>query len=443
MQESNDRNILRVPIAGFALVIFLLLAAGFIGVRNSQSIQSSAARLVGEQILNNGLIDEIQREQETLNTVYYVLRGGLETAERDKVMRALNATDQAIDRIIASAKNQPDAKLWNDLSSATDAFSSEARQLMMKQSGATAALLKRNDDVVALIGKLITAGNERSSKAQLEIEAQSRELVNQSTFLLGTALILALACAVLTIRMTAELFRKMEWQAGELSRVSWHMVENQESAARRFSHELHDELGQSLTAVKANLVAMRNSADRSDERLRDCLQVVDESIRNVRELSQLMRPTILDDFGLDAGLRWLCEGFAQRTGIEVEYASPATAGGEPERLPDDTETQLFRISQEALTNVARHSGASRVKISLSTDETTARLSIADNGKGLGPARTSYPGGAPDFDTAPSGGLGMIGMRARARSAGGELRIGSPAGGGLLLEAWVPVKRLVP
>ena len=169
----------------------------------------------------------------------------------------------------------------------------------------------------------------------------------------------------------------MEWQAGELSRVSWHMLEDQEATARRFSHELHDELGQSLTAVKTNLAAHASPAC-DQARLDDCLQLVDEAIGNVRQMSQLLRPTILDDFGLEAGLRWLAEGFTHRTGIDVEVRS-SLAG----RLPDETETHLFRIAQEALTNVARHSEAKtrrRWNWPPRTDE--IRLTIADDGRGL-------------------------------------------------------------
>ena len=147
----------------------------------------------------------------------------------------------------------------------------------------------------------------------------------------------------------------MEWQTAELGRVSWHMLEDQEATARRFSHELHDELGQSLTAVKTNLTALASAGPAESPRLADCLHLVDEAIGNVRQMSQLLRPTILDDFGLEAGLRWLAEGFAARTGIDVQVES--TYSG---RLPDDTETHLFRIAQEALTNVARHADAKHV-----------------------------------------------------------------------------------
>jgi signal transduction histidine kinase len=135
--------------------------------------------------------------------------------------------------------------------------------------------------------------------------------------------LLALIFAVVTVRMVSQLIRRLEWQTAELGRVSWHMLEDQEATARRFSHELHDELGQSLTAVKTNLSALaaQGKTPRRRPRLADCLHLVDEAIGNVRQMSQLLRPTILDDFGLEAGLRWLAEGFAARTGIEVTVDS--------------------------------------------------------------------------------------------------------------------------
>jgi signal transduction histidine kinase len=203
--------------------------------------------------------------------------------------------------------------------------------------------------------------------------------------------------------------------------VSPGTLENQESTARRFSHELHDELGQSLTAVKANLMALNGDHPQQQARVEDCVRLVEEAIGNVRQLSQLLRPTILDDFGLEAGLRWLCEGFTGRTGIEVEFA-----GTLDQRLPDETETHLFRIAQEALTNVARHSGATRVRVDIRSAADQIVLSIRDNGRGLPADGHARP---------PS--LGMIGMRARARSAGGDMSVTTAQGTGVSIEVRVP------
>jgi len=221
------------------------------------------------------------------------------------------------------------------------------------------------------------------------------------------------------------LTREMEWQAAELGRVSWHMLEDQEASARRFSHELHDELGQSLTAVKTNLNALGAGGQADRARLEDCLRLVEDAIGNVRQMSQLLRPTILDDFGLEAALRWLVEGFAARTSIEAALHSSYSG-----RLPDETETHLFRIAQEALTNVARHSGAKRVEVALESSGDEIRLAIHDDGRGLAGAS------APEAGRPSS--LGMIGMRARARSAGGDVTVRSRPGDGVLVEVRVPI-----
>jgi signal transduction histidine kinase len=212
----------------------------------------------------------------------------------------------------------------------------------------------------------------------------------------------------------------MEWQAEELNRVSWHMLQTQEAAARRFSHEMHDELGQALTALKANLAAM-TPEDLARRRL-DSMRLLDEAIGKVRELSQLLHPVILDDFGIQAGLRWLADGFSERTRIEVECKTDI-----PGRFSDDTERHLFRITQEALTNIARHSGATRAWIRLTEAGDGISLTIEDNGCGFNPEKMRRPS------------LGMVGMRARARQIGGELTVGTSSTGGVKLEVRAPKK----
>jgi len=419
--HTTDKSILRVLITGFALVIVLLLAAGYVGVHNAQQIRDSAELLAGEQVLTNRLIDEIHREQGALNAVFTNLNQEPGSVDRDDILSQLTEADRVIDQIVATGSGTKDEPLWKQLRGAAIAFSAEARRLLAVEDAESLFsndLLDRHEEVIEVIRKLIASGSERSAQAQSELTTKSARLVNQSAILMGACLVLALIVAILTVRTTASLSRRLEYQASELSRVSWLMLENQESAARRFSHELHDELGQSLTAVKANLVAL--AARESSRRFEDCLHLVDEAIKNVRELSQLLRPTILDDFGLDAGLRWQCERFNERTGIEVNYNSTVTV-----RLPDETETHLFRIAQEALTNIARHANATRVEMRLHKEGDKIRLRISDNGKGIDAAEKTARRG-----------IGMTGMRARARNAGGELQVLTPDKG-VTIEAWVP------
>jgi signal transduction histidine kinase len=417
----TDRKILAVLIAGFALVILLLAAAAVAGVANLQSIRASAGALVREQTVSTNLINEVQRQQGALSAILHRLAGDPDSLDREQMIAQLDQADAAIRQVASSGFETRELPLWQELERSATDFTAAARRSIAGESNSgrdTRTLVQLHENVIALIAKLIAASRQRASAEQSRINERSSELVQEARWLLGACIALALVCAVFTVRNATALFRKMEWQAGELSRVSWHMLERQETTARRFSHELHDELGQSLAAVKANLVKLDDGTDRK-ERKEDCLRLVEEAIGNVRELSQMLRPTILDDFGLDASLRWLADRFTQRTGIQVDYQSEFKG-----RLPDETETHLFRIAQEALTNVARHSGASHVEIRLKRLDGSIRLAISDDGRGLPELSGKH-------------GLGLVGMRARARSAGGELSVTSHTVGGVQIEALIP------
>jgi signal transduction histidine kinase len=414
------RKILRVLVIGFTAVIALLMAAGFIGLKSVQLIQENSAQIVHNGLVTTRLIDELQREQETLNAAFDKLSRGPELSERERLLAQLDAADQAVERIVTEASGTPQAELWRQLSIAVRGFSSEARRLLVKKNVPTYTsrdLLRHHEEVTATVAKMIASNSSRTLAAQTRIDERSEQLVRESLGLLGGCVLLALLFAIFTVRITTQLFRRMEQQSSDLARVTWHMLESQETAARRFSHELHDELGQSLTAIKANVTALDPATPPDPARLEDCRRLIDEAIQNVRELSHLLRPTILDDFGLDAGIRWLAERFGQRTGIEVDYQSSFD-----ERLADQTETHLFRIVQEALTNVARHSGATRVTIELASNGSRVHLTVKDNGHG--------------FQGNGASGLGLVGMRARAESVGGELQINSKDG--VAVDLWAPI-----
>lgn len=423
--EVTPRTIFRILLAGFLLVIALLVAAGFVAIENIRSIRDSAQQLASQELVATRLLEDVQREQAALTAIFHKLSRGPELVDREKILAELDEADDRLEEIGASVAGTPEEPLWNELKRASNSFSAEARRLLSQESPSTLLsrdLFRRHEEALSLVARLASASYARAAATKRQIEEQSRELLRNSMVLLGSSVLLALGCALLTVRLATNMLHKLEAQASELSRVSWHMLQSQEIAARRFSHELHDELGQSLTAVKANLLAMRTQGG-SNGRVEDCVAAVDRAIQNVRELSQLLHPTILDDFGLDAGLRWLAEGFMQRTGIEVEYYSDFQG-----RLPEETETHLFRICQEALTNVARHSGATRVNIELRRTGSEVRVIVADNGRGL----------PPDGSVLREG-LGLIGMRARARNAGGEVRFTNQPGGGLRIEVRIPVE----
>jgi len=429
-RQITHQNIFRVLIAGFTLVILLLLAAAFVGVRNIRAIQENAADIVREQAVTNRLIGELQHQQTSLSEVFSVMARDPDSVDYDHIMGQLEDADRDINRISAEGAVTAERELWARLQRASLAFSAEARRLLSDenvQTYRTIELFRDHEAFVSVIARLIAAEYRKVSIAQGQIDQKSSRLWEASLLFASASVLLALIFAAITVRLVLRLIRQMEWQTAELGRVSWHMLEDQEATARRFSHELHDELGQSLTAIKTNLTAMGSAAGNGNRR-EDCLRLVDDAIGNVRQMSQLLRPTILDDFGLEAGLRWLGEGFAARTGIAVEVQS-----NHPGRLPDETETHLFRIAQEALTNVARHSGAKHVRMNLESRGNEIHLSVEDDGRGLPERQAAQSSNG----TASGRGLGMIGMRARARSAGGDLSVRSRPGEGVLIEVRVP------
>lgn len=427
----TERNVLRVLALGFALVMILLGVAGLIAVRQSQRIRSSVEQLARDQLMIARLRHEVQVEENAMTEVLHqIAQFHPQPSDKQRLLSDLEASDRQLARLSEEAHAAGGHELWLDLKRSAKTFTEEAHQVLKSDVFVPREkrdlLFTLHDHVVDLVNQLIKASSDHLEVAEQEIDRQSQDLSDDASLLLGSSFLLASLCAVLTIQFARRSIQRIQWQSEELNRVSWHMLQTQEEAARRFSHELHDELGQSLAAVRSNLT--KGSTRDLDVLRADCLHLVDESIANVRELSQLLRPVILDDFGLDASLRWLTEKFSQRTRLQVDYEGRVEG-----RFTDETETHLYRLAQEAFTNIARHAEATHVRASLVSEGDTIRLCIEDNGKGL-------PEGVDDVVQSPS--LGMVGMRARARQCGGELSVTNISPQGLRIEAIVPLRRKV-
>jgi signal transduction histidine kinase len=213
----------------------------------------------------------------------------------------------------------------------------------------------------------------------------------------------------------------------QLARVTWRMEAAKEEERRHIARELHDELGQSLTAIKLNLALLAAGADASARaRLEETTGIVDASIRATRELSRAMRPPLLDEVGLVAALRAFVDEQARRSSLAFRLFAPTALGrGAPE-----LEIAAFRIVQEAVTNVLRHAEASSVSIELTGADQSLGLVVRDDGRG--------------FDTDAIFGriedghhLGLVGMRERARALGGRFDVSSTAGQGTEIRVVLP------
>jgi len=200
-----------------------------------------------------------------------------------------------------------------------------------------------------------------------------------------------------------------------LQMFSRQLIEAQEDERRRIARDLHDQIGQALTAVNMNLHTVQRvcTEPKASPFIKDNIDAVNEALRLVRDLSVDLRPPLLDDLGLATALRWYVARYARRTGVmtEVLVDLPDT-----ERYSRELETACFRIAQEALTNVARHARASHVSVQLTIQDHVLLLAIRDDGVGFAPAAL--------LKLAPRATLGLLGMRERAETVGGTLEINS-------------------
>jgi signal transduction histidine kinase len=417
-RDTAGRHILPVLVAGFSLLLFVLLVSGWVAVDSMQFVESDVSRFVSEQQATARLIGEIQNDEGNLSAVFYSL-ASRQDGDRDELLQRIDALETALRQAIDTGIANGSTAHWENVRRAAGEFVEEGRATVRSGRPPSSSFYQRHQNLVAAIAELANSSLGPNGAALAERERLSSR-IRHTLLLIGGAVAVALAGAVTTLFFVTRMLKRMRWQAIELSHLSSRTMSDQEEAARRLSREMHDHLGQTLSAREANIVAMQNARAFKPERLDDCLALVKDAVRNVREVSQLLRPPILDDFGLNASLRWLADSFAERTGKDVRYTS--SFGG---RLENTVETQLFRIAQEALTNIARHADASEVRVDLAEVGNVLRLTVSDNGKGM-KLRTD------------SVGIGLVGMRARARVAGGALFVDSHPGSGVRICAEVPL-----
>jgi len=232
------------------------------------------------------------------------------------------------------------------------------------------------------------------------------------------------------VSVFAELHRKtrqLEKLNNDLRRLSSRLITMQDDERRRIARELHDGLGQELVAVKIlfHRLLQQSGGQAKSQETDEASQIIDRAIQQVRSMSHLLHPPLLDEVGLLSALRWYVEGLTKRSGIET---SLDVQPPEFPRLTSELETAIFRIVQEALTNVFRHSEARKARITLLLSDGQVTATIRDDGKGIGDRVAGLePGNI---------GVGIGGMKQRAKEFGGELRLSS-ANPGTLVEVIVP------
>jgi signal transduction histidine kinase len=225
-------------------------------------------------------------------------------------------------------------------------------------------------------------------------------------------------------RLRSELTANAE-NTAQLHRLSARLVRAQEDERRLIARELHDEVGQALTAVKMQLAMARRSVPDAQARAIDeARTITDAALQSARQISRLLHPPMLEDTGLAATLDWYLKGFSERTGIPVDFVH----SGMEERPAAEVETCLFRVVQEATTNIARHAGATSCRVYLQRLPASVALTVEDNGAGF------EPGSARRRELE---GVGLLGIEERVTDARGTFRIESAPGRGTRITVELP------
>ena len=428
-------------LAGFGGLLAIMALSGVDALRVLRQIRREDDQIRRQFLFRNHVLNDI-RSQLYLSGTYvrdYLLdtdagraeghRASLEQV-RGEMQRAL---DSYGNQLAAAEVPQFDAlkrelsRYWETLDPALKWSSAERRTrgypfLRDEVFPRRMAMLGTASKIAEVNEQQLSAGNDRV--VGLLSAFQTRLAV-----VLATTLALGLGMAAFSVGRILNLedraiaqYREVAEARRQLRSLSARLVEAQEGERRALSRELHDEVGQALSAV---LVELRNlssglATEQSRSRVEMVKGLVENTVRVVRNMALLLRPSMLDDLGLIPALRWQAREVSKRTSMDVSVVTELAS----DDLPDEYKTCIYRVVQEALHNCSRHSRASTVRIQVRQETGRVSLTVQDDGQG--------------FEVEQSKGLGLLGMEERVTGLGGRFEIHSEPGGGTILSAELPL-----
>jgi signal transduction histidine kinase len=432
-------------LAGFAIVFGLWLLWGYELVRSLGQIELNVSSVHESDVRGEQTLSKI-RTNVLLGSIYLrdaLIDGAIarRAMYRDKLTALRDEGEQLLRAYVAEVASPVERDHWARLQLGLgDYWASRdiALSQQAKTSDEAAALLRsgvvpRRDTVLQILDQLAALQAGANQRHEQEIDLLYRQIGRRLLAMGSGTLVVALFVAVMASRHVNRLQREIERQRRieqhnreDLERLSARLVHVQEQERRTLARELHDEVGQALTAVKMDIgIALRADVDaRVRSALEEARDISETTLRSVRDMSQLLHPSVLDDFGLPATLTTYLRNFSQRTSIRAQLAETMDA-----RLAPEIEVCVYRIVQEALSNVAQHSGATACTVTLNSGGALVRLIVEDNGRGVGAIANRL---------AAVRGLGLIGMRERAQALGGSFTIGDREGAGTVLVVTLPL-----
>lgn len=430
---------------GFGILIVLIAILGLGAIRRARSIyrdmQAAQDSYVEMEAFRRGMVNDMYLADILVRD--YLLDPSRENAarHRDELLTIRDSLQQRVDELSTRVSESNSPRLqrlqtevqgyWESM----DPIFEWSPQEKSEQSWAflRRKVLPRREAVVTLAREIAKTHDDNLQKERQRLQNSQQVL---ETFLLQVMVStvgIGIVVALLTSFRVAVLEKKHEKQRAEieetqknLRNLSRQLVQAQEAERRALSRELHDEVGQMMTALGielGNLEMLRNNDDKAfRSRLADAKRLNADAMRAIRDLAMGLRPSMLDDLGLQAALQWQGREFSRHTGV------PATVqvNGTLDCLTDAQSTCIYRLVQEALTNCARHARAKNVLVSVRSETDTVVVVVQDDGIG-------FNAGSPGL-----GGCGLLGIQERVEALDGKVQISSHAARGTTIRAQIPV-----
>jgi signal transduction histidine kinase len=364
---------------------------------------------------------------------------GLEYRERLSEFRQSNMETAAELRTLMggrSASDQQLASLDSKLDDYWQAFDplfdwTPMEKVILSAGFLRREVLPRREAVLAIALEIEELNNANHASQRAEVTRQYAAFRSDLHKLLWESLLLSLVVALTAVIRLRVLERRSEGERAvaeeaehQMRELSQQLVATQEEERKKLSRELHDHVGQMLTALRMELGRIDRLRSSTDSRVAGAVaesrQLVDNMVRTVRDLALGLRPSMLDDFGLQAALEWHVRDFGRRYGVPVELS----VEGDFDGVPEQHRTCVYRAVQEALTNCVRHARASRIAVAVNGKADVMTVTVSDDGIGIDPAQRR-------------GGLGLRGIEERVRELQGTMTIRSAVGAGTTLTIRVP------
>lgn len=432
---------------GFGGLLLLMAVLGFSALSFLHQIQVSQERIREDYVERDSTLEKIRSDIYISGTYVrdYLLDSNEEAAASHKAAffetrERIESNVQDYARLVRAPERpvfdefQKEARDYIDTVSPAFGWNTEEKR---ERAGdfIQREVLPRRMQAVDLTDRIHGLTEKQLEASSMRVSDLFSNFRTRLVVLLAVTLSIGLVLAGFSLRRILALELDAEVRQDELKRLSAELLSAQENERRRISRELHDEVGQVLSAIMLGLGNLRLAVEteNKDEALNQLQLVQDMTQRNasvVRNISLLLRPTMLDDLGLVPALKWLAREVSRTSGIHVDVVAEAEPDDVPE-LPEDHRTCVYRVVQEALHNAARHSGASQIRIYVRHPASDRlRVSIQDDGRG--------------FEPSDGAGLGILGMEERILRLRGSIDVDSKPGNGTIITFELPVPpRLMP